>query len=300
MRSGSRLLMAIATALVVVPAVSAKAAVTDVAVLSSPSVEIYPSASATELGWSQNSNAHPRFFNAFIRPLGGGKTVQVNAPGTRGFAGGFDGSRFIFQQISKKAQSDLRIYDTSSRHYVAVPNGVNTSRWERAPSMDGDYLVFNRDTYLRERTTYRVVLHQISTGKEVILDSITSKGQAAYVYTGQLTGDYVTWERCTKTNGCDVYIYRISTGKTTKVPDRRQEYSPAVSSDGTVYFIRSAVGCGAHVELMRDVAGTVTLIHRFAKDRDSFATYAIDATHVLHDVENCRTGGSDVYEATVA
>jgi hypothetical protein len=50
---------------------------------------------------------------------------------------------------------------------------------------------------------------------------------------------------------------------------------------------------------MRDVAGTVTLIHRFAKNRDSFATYAIDSTHVLHDVENCRTGGSDVYEATV-
>ena len=142
------------------------------------------------------------------------------------------------------------------------------------------------------------MLHRISTGKEIILDSITTKG-SAYVYTGQLSGDYVTWERCTATTGCDVYVYRISTGKKTKVPDRRQEYSPAVSSDGTVYFIRSANGCGAHVELMRDVAGTVTLIHRFAKNRDSFGTYAIDATHVVHEVDNCRTGGSDVYEATV-
>ena len=299
MRYRTRLLMAIATALVVVPTFAAEAAVTDVAVLSSPNAEIYPSASATELGWSQNSNAHPRFANAFVRPLGGGKTVQVNAPGTKGFAGGFDGSRFIFQQISKQGQSDLRIYDTSSGHYVAVPNDVNTSRWERAPSMDGDYLVFSRDSYLRQRSTYRVVLHRISTGKEIILDSITGKTPATYVYAGQLSGDYVTWERCTKTNGCDVYIYRIGTGKTTKVPDRRQEYSPAVSSDGTVYFIRSSAACGAHVELMRDVAGTVTLVHRFARNRDSFATYAIDATHVLHEVENCRTFGSDVYEATV-
>src|SRR4051812_9566871 len=121
----------------------------EVQLLSSPNLEILPSANDSMLAWSQNSRKHPRFFNEYLKPLTGGKPKRLNAEGSRGFNGGFDGTKLIFQQISHLGQSDLAIYDTATKHYDAVPSGVNTNRWEASPSMSGDYLLFSRETARR-------------------------------------------------------------------------------------------------------------------------------------------------------
>ena len=78
---------------------------TDQQLLSSPNLEIRPSANDTMLAWSENSHAHPRFFNVFVRPLAGGQVKRLNADDTRGYNGGFDGSELIFQQISNQRQA---------------------------------------------------------------------------------------------------------------------------------------------------------------------------------------------------
>jgi len=123
-RGGSRavtLMVAVASCWLVVGVLPAGAlTASEQQLLSSPNLEILPSANDTMLAWSQNSKRHPRFFNEYVKPLAGGKPKRLNAEGSRGFNGGFDGSKLIFQQISHTGQSDLVIYDTTTNHYDAT------------------------------------------------------------------------------------------------------------------------------------------------------------------------------------
>ncbi|MFL5735820.1 MAG: hypothetical protein ACJ76P_00600 [Actinomycetota bacterium] len=87
--------------------------------ISSRNDDVLAAANVSMVAWSQNTKAHPDRYNAYVRPLHGGFTQRLNAFGTTGFAGGFDGTEVIFQQIHA-GQSNLRIFDTASG-YVQTP-----------------------------------------------------------------------------------------------------------------------------------------------------------------------------------
>src|SRR5205085_5662811 len=250
---------------------------------------------------SENSHAHPRFFNVFVRPLAGGQVKRLNADDMRGYNGGFDGSELIFQQISKTGQSDLVIYDTATKQYVPVPGGVNTPRWEATPTMSGDFILFSRETGRRSGFVDRLILHRISNGHEQVLASVFSDyRRGPFIDAGQVNGDYATWDLCSRANGCDVFRHQISTDHTIRIPDRQQEYAPSVAADGTVFFIRSGVGCGTQARLMRYANGAAVVADDFARNRDSFDTFALDANRVVRDAVNCRTGDINVNLTTVS
>jgi hypothetical protein len=269
--------------------------------LSSPNLEILAAANDTMLAWSQNSSKHPRFFNEYVKPLAGGKAKRLNAEGSRGFNGGFDGSKLIFQQISHTGQSDLVIYDTSTKQYEVTPSGVNTTRWEANPSMSGDYLLFSRETARRTGFVDRLVLHQVSTGHEQVLRKLFSDYRhGPFIDVGQVDGDYAVWDVCSRSAGCNVFRHQISTDHTQMIPDRQQEYASSVAADGTVFFMRAAPGCGRKARLMRFTAGTGEVVESLARNRDTFSTFAIDATHLVRDAVNCRTQDINVNMTTVS
>jgi hypothetical protein len=273
---------------------------TEVELLGSRNTEIAPAASDTTLAWSENSPRHPRFFNMYVRPIAGGDATRLNAQDTRGYSGAFDGPTLIFQQITKTGHSDLREYDTETEEFVPVPEGVNTAKWEADPSIYGDYILFDRSVAGRRRYTIRLVLHQISTGDEEVLDSVSGPFRGGpNIFPGQVNGDLATWNVCSRANGCDVFLHRISTAHTRKIADQQQEYASSVAGDGTVFFIRSGIGCGTNVRLMRYASGSAEIVRMFARNRDSFDTYALSSTQLVREVDNCRTGDANVNLTTI-
>src|SRR3954453_18938156 len=269
--------------------------------LGSPNLEILPSANDTMLAWSQNSRKHPRFFNEYVKPLAGGKPKRLNAEGSRGFNGGFDGSKLVFQQVSHQGQSDLVIYDTATKHLETTPSGVNTNRWEAAPTMSGDYLLFSRETARRKGFVDRLLLPQTSTGHEQVLRKLFSEyRRGPFIDPGQVNGDYAVWDVCSRSAGCNVFRFQISTDQTLMVPDRQQEYASSVAADGTVFFMRAAPGCGRKARLMRFSGSTGELVESLARNRDTFSTFALDGSHLVRDAVNCHTQDINVNLTTIS
>jgi hypothetical protein len=111
--------------------------------------------------------------------------------------------------------------------------------------------------------------------------------------------DFATWSACSRSAGCNVFLHTISTDHTQKIADRQQEYASSVASDGTVFFIRSGVGCGRKARLMRYASGTGDLVRDFAKDRETLDTYVVSPTQLVRDVVNCKTDDVNVNETTI-
>ena len=96
----------------------AAAAATPTKVLGGSRIDqLEPIANASYLSWIQNSTAHPKHFDAFVRPIpyAGQKPKKVNPAGTQGFIGGFDGdtTTAVYQQVAK-GRSNLFMYDLST------------------------------------------------------------------------------------------------------------------------------------------------------------------------------------------
>ncbi|MFL5735819.1 MAG: hypothetical protein ACJ76P_00595 [Actinomycetota bacterium] len=167
--------------------------------------------------------------------------------------------------------------------------------------MSGDYLLFNRDSYRAKWTTGRIVLHQISTGHEEILARFSGAYRDGDVYSGQVSGDFATWTRCARGVGaCDVYIHRISTDHTMRVPNRAREYAASISADGTAFYMRDDKYCGRHAKLIELLNGHEHVVKSFARNRDAIDTYAVSESVLVHDLLNCKTHVSDVYETRIS
>src|SRR4051794_1127583 len=253
---------------------------TDHPILTSPRrIEALPTANDRFLAWSQSPRAHPGDFAVYVRRLTGGHATRVSGK-RAAFTGGFDGNVLLYYQYSDRNHSDIHMYDVAAHHAVPVPDGVNTIRAERRPTMSGDYLLFSRHTFMRKKRTDRIVLHRISTGHEEILASIHGGLRRVGLEPGQVSGDFATWTLCFP-SGCNVYLHTISTDTTVQLPDRGIEYGPSASSDGTVFFGRSGYRCGSHASLLRYSGGHATVLHRFARNHDFSSSYAMSSTDVF-------------------
>jgi hypothetical protein len=84
-----------ASVLVVSAALAAPAAAVVEPVLTTPAAEVLPSGLGPLIGWTQNSHARPRHYDAFVKD-GTDPRRRVNPDGTQGFAGGFDANLGLF------------------------------------------------------------------------------------------------------------------------------------------------------------------------------------------------------------
>jgi hypothetical protein len=267
-----------------------------VAVKATTAQELGPSADATHFAWSQYPRSGRGFVSLFLQETGGPR-VRANRPGTHGWGGSFVGGSMVYQEASGR-QSNLQLYDVVTGVRSPPPPGVNTLAWEWGPTMTADHLLFGR--VLINQRIDRVLLRDLGTGSTLIVDQIRFKN--GLVWAGQVSGNYAVWYRCANsTRRCDVRMRDIAAGTTTTIPNPgRQQYSPAVLGDGTVYFIRSRRGCGNTVQLVRrPLGGPSKVIASVGAGRDVQRTFALQradgTTSVYFDRIRCATRAWDVF-----
>jgi len=136
-------------------------------------------------------------------------------------------------------EADVRIWDLEAERFVRTPEGINTAEPEYGAGVSGDHLVFGRDPKRNGRSS-QVVLADLTTGRSKILGR--SKHGAD---PNSINGDWVTYTVC-GTSTCDVFRYRISTGRARRIPhaDRVSLYASTVTAHGTVFLIQGPHGCG--------------------------------------------------------
>jgi uncharacterized repeat protein (TIGR02543 family) len=240
------------------------------------------------IAWQQNSRAHPRHYDVYARPLGGGEKFKVNAPSTNGANGEIDGDQLVYQQF-KRGASDLKFFDLSSKGRSNPPRRVNTDQWEYWPSLSGRWLLFGR---LYGSGTRRIILFDLSTNTARRLDRVRRDG--AFLAPGQVNGDYAVWSKCRSAHKCDVVRYHIPDGASRTIPNPTgQQHAPSVAEDGTVYFARSKGACGSRVRLVRySLDGTSAVLWQLPSGDDIGATSvhleADGTTMVLYDHFACR------------
>jgi hypothetical protein len=211
--------------------------------------EFTPAYATGYLTYSSNSTGAPKKYNEYVLPDGGSR-FKVNPSGTFGFGGGIDGTTLAYQLVSRTG-SDVALYDVSTKSALPTPPGLDTRWWEWAPSLSGNYVLFNRNNInMAKRQWQKVVLFNTSTDASTTLKMV--KSGKPFLSAGEVNGNYATWTMCTRT--CNVYLYDIGAKTTTKIPNPSgsPQYYPAVTADGTVYFAASGSKCGASVKILRE------------------------------------------------
>lgn len=259
-----------------------------------PAQELGPSADATHLAWSQYPRDRAAFVSLLIQETGGPR-VRVNRPSTHGWSGSFVGNSLVYQELRGR-QSNLQLYDVGTGVRSAPPSGVNTLAWEWRPTMTVGQLLFGR-TLVNQRID-QVLLRDLTTGGTRILDKV--RWTFGFNWPGQVNGNYAVWFRCAAR--CNVFLHDIGAGTTTMIPNpSRQQYSSSVTSDGTMYFVRSARGCGALTQLVRrPLGGPSKVIAALGAGRDASRTFAFEnadgTTSVYFDRFRCATRAWDVFQ----
>jgi hypothetical protein len=242
------------------PVEPAVASATAILVLGGSGIDqLEPMANASYFSWIQNSTAHPKHHDAFVRPIppGGQEPVKVNPAGTQGFIGGIDGdtTTAIYQQVAK-GRSNLFMYDLSTGVRSQPPSNINTKLWEWAPTISSGYIEFGRLNNTRPRSASWVLLYDRTTGD---IKELASEPRGCFCITPyQVSDQFATWVVCLKL--CRVWYYNIKAGTTHEVPDPQglDQYDPSVDgATKTIYFVQAhGPYCGVHVKIMRWVAGS--------------------------------------------
>ena len=263
-------LVAVVLAIVVAGAVPALASFTQSGVKTTSLREWIPAASDGYFAWSQNSASRPRHTDYFVEPTGE-SAYRANSKGTFGYGGGIDGTTLIYQEVNgRRTDSDLKLFDLTLETRSNPPSGVNTSLWEWSPTISGDWILFGRNKFDRPASPWRVILFNTSTSETRVLDSVTNK--CGCIYPGQVVGDYATWDVCSGVR-CQVFQHTISSNSSQRLPNPfgRHQYASSSASDGTVYYARSGLACGASVRIVSWVSGgpdAGTVIGSLPSDRD--------------------------------
>ncbi len=216
--------------------------------------ELWPSSDATSLAWVQNSRAHPRHFDAFVRPAGGGAKTKMNRRGTEtGITTSTDDGFVVFSEFAGDRTSpsvDIRAFEIADDRRFTPP-GINSPSWELSPSIDDDLIVFNRWKAPRLDTLDRVLLYDGSTDStELLFDETSDRG---FIGDGtDVTGDWAAWASC-GSGRCTVRRHDLVGDQTEAAPNPNDkiQYYPAVFDDGTLYFVQSGAACGRNVRILR-------------------------------------------------
>jgi hypothetical protein len=199
----------------------------------------------------------------------------------------------------------VKLFDLVAKTASDPPVGVNTKQWEYWPSLDGDWLLFGR-LYLRSGDR-EVILFNVATGESQTLAHTV--GWNRNLGPGQVSGTFAVWEKAVSKHDTlvsdDVVVYDIASGTRTQIPNpnHRAQYSPSVTSTGTVYYVRSGWGCGVSVKLMSyPVGGSATTVVLLPDGVDVYSTYVVErpdgSTSVFYDPGECG-GDSDIYEVNL-
>lgn len=239
---------------------------------------------------------------------GAGRRVRVSSKRSIAWAGSLHGSKLVYQQRrrARSVNSQIRLYNTRRGKHRGLPNNVNTRNFEWAPVVYGRWLGFTRIVTLasgQDRSMLSLV--NLKTGKKEIVESRQDTGNS--IRAGQMSGRYLTWERCTPQ--CEVLTYNRATSRKVWMPKPRNgdlpnsdlyHYAPSVLKDGTTFFARSLIGCGNDVSLyMRPAGGPNELLFDLPADTDLDGTWATTrpdgGVRLFLDLIRCRRDDYGIY-----
>ena len=218
--------------------------------ISGPEDQRHPSADATHLIWTQNSERRPLVDHAYGKVRGADERFRLDPPGTRGAAGGIEpgGERAVYQQMTATT-SDLYwfTFDTGTRRRIGF-EGVNTDRWERDPRVSTSFLLFARDA--RSATTIHLWDRDARTVERIARYDL----ERFYVAPGAVGERYATWTTCGPLT-CTAWWYDTQAADPSpmKLPSGGlPQYAPAIDEvGGFVYAVRSGDACGESVGIWR-------------------------------------------------
>ena len=133
----------------------------------------------------------------------------------------------------------------------------------------------------------KVVLFDLSAGTDTVLKTLPYLSH--YLISDQVNGSWATFESCRTRRGefsdCQIFLHDISAGgDAVQVANPGvQQYAGAVSSDGTVYLVRTRnrdhYVCGSHTKLVRVPVGAPGVVIASLPDgKDAYNTFALDET----------------------
>jgi hypothetical protein len=263
-----------------------------------------PAVGLRAVAWSQNRSPTVGRYDVWLR-LEGSRAFKVNAQGTEGFPGGIDGTTLVFQQSDEaNTDSDLWLYDLTTRTRRKLGRLLNTEEWEWAPSIAGNWILFGRGRMqgIFEPGLRQVLLVNRSTGERRQLAK--TETLETEVFPGQLSGNFAVWSVCRLRRGvplCDTFLYDIANKTTTKLPlgAARSQFAASVTAAGVVYLVRSNGRCGGAAHLVRLERGAVAeTLMRFPPGTESFRSYAFEGdtgeTEVYFEMSRCSSGRGDV------
>ena len=267
--------LAVGAAFLLVGLASA-AVVAPIPVKTSSRSELAPTAGGEWFAWTKSRGNDSGSLLDVWAQRGTERAFKVNPRNTQGYTGGTDGSRLVYQLIrgAEANRSDLRLFDLSTRRHVALPRGVNTTRWECCGTISGDWLLHSRGL-VYTRNIQLLILRNLVTGEVRVLDKLQNKN--GLLSAGQVSGNYAVWARCSPHPRCQIRRYDIVAGARTilPVPTGKVVYSPSVTATGTAYYIRSNRGCGKYVELVKaPLAGAAEVLLALPNGYDADVTYA--------------------------
>jgi hypothetical protein len=264
--------------------------------VATPADETSPATNGTDLAWTRGSKDGP----VIVMKLGavflthpGGRPVRITHTGVLAASGGMDARTLVVQMIRNRG-SDLELFDLKTRRFREPPRGINTRAWEWRGSISGRRLLFGRFNGVN---TYDIVLADLSTGGQRILDSVS--GHGAYAEPGQVSGRYAVWAGCPD-NFCSVYRYDIAHGSRLRVPGNygHVAYAPSVAASGDVYYGYAERGCGSAVQLRRFTPGAGSRVLQTLPVGYDLRFTNTDGRRVLFDRIRCSHGNFDVFAAS--
>jgi hypothetical protein len=233
-----------------------------------PSATVDATTSVPVFAWTLYRRGVPR---AFVR-VGTQPRLKMNRRGI-GWAWSVDSSSSTaaYQQ-DRGGNSDVKFYDWQAQDWSSAGATVDTSRWEYEPALSGHWLVFGRLNRRATPDARRIVLENLQTGAQTVLDTFRGSRAEGMLSSPQIDGNWVTWASTSdRYQLASVHRYQISTGTSLRIPHAAGllDYESAIGADGTVYFLQSPGGCGRRVTFESySTSGVLTTLADMPAGRD--------------------------------
>jgi hypothetical protein len=290
----------LATTVLLLSAPAAFAGTAPVSLVNTRAIEWESTQAPGYLAYTQNSAARPGHYDLWVKQDASPRwrpTTDTSSGAHPGIelANSHLGDVLVWSR-GRHGAWDLAFTDLDTHDPLEVPAGINTNRAEREPSVSGDHLLFARGPQSGAPYADTVILYDLETDTPRVLDS-TDRG---LVNAGWVSGDYAVWQKC-RGSHCSIFRYQISTQDEVKIPsDVPVVYSPAVTADGTVFYIRSGYSCGQHTKIVKVTDATdLQTVYSFPVGVDASDLFAYPNETATVDVYlsrvPCRTFDFDVY-----
>jgi Tol biopolymer transport system component len=274
------------------------AAITPTPVVTRKGWQYFPSAApgGAYVAYTEFRHGHGTLY---VRPQGQPR-FAVNTKGTA-YNWGFDAGKVAYQQVNPRGtRSRILLYDIAGGT-KSQPDGVNTGTWQYEPSISADWVLFGRTTAHR----FAVLLHNTTTAETRLLSR--HRRRDAVLDPGQVNGTWATFSVYNKhTRVSNTFRYDIAGPATDRIrlPDNRSQYSSSIAPNGTLFYVRSKLGCGKHVVIRENVAGGAdTPLVSLPAGYDVYHTFLVDeggGFTLYYDQASCTTNRSDIYSIPVS